>query len=124
MDLEVRAGELPLRARGESGSRRLRARPQEPAAAEEVPRDCVSVQAATLGFVRDFPWLSEMETGLGADFTFYRFPSRFDSVYGSHPISFHGFLRIRFGSHAGMRHRASQLAGIVHLHQGVVRGSS
>ena len=71
---------------------------------EGVPRDRVSVQAATLGFVRDLPWLSEVEAGLGTDFTFYRFPSRFDSVYGSHPISFHGFLRIRFGTHGGMAH--------------------
>lgn len=66
---------------------------------EGVPPDRVSIQAATLGFARDFPWLSEVETGLGADVTFYRFPSRFDSVYGDRPVSLHGFLRIRFGSH-------------------------
>ncbi len=66
---------------------------------EGVPPDRVSVQAATLGFTRGFSWLAEAETGLGADVTFYRFPPRFDSVYGSRPISLHGFLRIRFGSH-------------------------
>lgn len=71
---------------------------------EEVPPERVSVQAATLGFVRNFALVSEAETGLGADLTFYRFPSRLDSSYGSHPISFHGFLRIRFGSHGGERH--------------------
>ncbi len=71
---------------------------------QDVPRDRVSVEAATLGFVRNFPILSEAETGLGADLTFYRFPSNLDSVYGSRPISFHGFLRIRFGSHGGMQH--------------------
>ena len=66
----------------------------------DVPPDRVSIQAATLGFTRNFPWLSEAETGLGADVTFYRFPSRFDSVYGRRPVSLHGFVRIRFGSHA------------------------
>ena len=75
---------------------------------EGVPRDRVSVQAATLGFARDFPWFSEVESGLGTDFTFYRFPSRFDSVYGANPISFHGFLRIRFGTHGGMAHDHSR----------------
>ncbi len=74
---------------------------------EGVPRDRVSVQAATLGFVRDFPLVTEAEMGLGTDFTFYRFPSRLDSVYGSHPISFHGFLRIRFGSHGADAHEHS-----------------
>jgi hypothetical protein len=66
---------------------------------EDIPPDRVSVEAATAGFVRNIPVLAGTETGLGADLTFYRFPSRLDSVYGSHPISFHGFLRIRFGSH-------------------------
>jgi len=75
-----------------------------------VPRDRISVEAATIGFVRNIPLLSEAETGLGADLTFYRFPSRLDSVYGSHPISFHGFLRIRFGSHAGMQHGHSGMS--------------
>jgi hypothetical protein len=68
---------------------------------EGVARDRVSVQAATLGFVRNVPLLSEAETGVGADATLYRFPSRLDSVYGSHPVSIHAFLRVRFGSHAG-----------------------
>ena len=67
-----------------------------------VPHDRVSVEAATLGFVRDLPILSDTETGLGADFTFYRFPASLDPVYGSRPVSFHGFVRVRFGSHGGM----------------------
>lgn len=58
-----------------------------------------SVQSATLGFVRDVDWLSGLETGLGADATVYRFSSKLDSVYGAHPVSVHGFLRVRFGSH-------------------------
>ena len=71
---------------------------------EEIPRERVSVEAATIGFVRNLPILTDTETGAGADFTFYRFPSRLDPVYGSHPVSFHGFVRIRFGSHGAMHH--------------------
>jgi len=66
-----------------------------------VPRERTLVQAATLGFVRNVPLLSEAETGLGADLTTYRFRSRLDSVYGRHPLSAHIFLRVRFGSHGG-----------------------
>ena len=71
---------------------------------EEIPRDRVSVEAATLGFVRNFPILADTETGLGADFTFYRFPSSLDPIYGSRPVSFHVFVRMRFGSHGGSDH--------------------
>jgi hypothetical protein len=62
-----------------------------------------------VGFVRDVPWTGDVETGLGADVTLYSFTSRLDSVYGRRPVSLHGFVRIRFGSHAGM-------AGIDHPH--------
>ncbi len=61
----------------------------------------VRVQAATLGYVRDVAWLEKLETGLGLDATIYRFPSRLDTVYGSRPVSVHGFLRVRFGTHGG-----------------------
>ena len=67
---------------------------------EGVPRDRVSVEAATLGFTRGLPWLPQAELAAGADLTLYRFPSRFDSTYGSRPVSVHGFLRFRFGSHS------------------------
>jgi hypothetical protein len=66
-----------------------------------VARERTLVQAATLGFVRNVPLLSEAETGLGADLTTYRFRSRLDSVYGRHPLSAHVFLRVRFGTHGG-----------------------
>ena len=76
---------------------------------ETVPSDRVSVQAATLGFARNLPWPSDLETALGGDVTLYRFPSRLDAVYGRRPVSVHGFLRVRFGSHSGAR-----AAGHVH----------
>ena len=68
----------------------------------DVPPERTAVQAATLGYVRNFPWLTEAETGLGLDATIYRFTSRLDPVYGSRPVSVHGFVRVRFGSHGGM----------------------
>jgi hypothetical protein len=68
---------------------------------EDVPSRRVRVEAATLGYVRNVPWLEKLETGLGADVTLYRLPSTLDSVYGDRPLSVHGFLRMRFGSHRG-----------------------
>jgi hypothetical protein len=71
---------------------------------EDVAPDRTSIGAATLGYVRNFPWLTEAETGLGLDATLYRFTSRLVPVYGAHPVSVHGFLRIRFGSPGGHAH--------------------
>ena len=68
---------------------------------EGVPPNRTAVRAATLGFVRNLPLLSEAETGVGFDATIYRFTNRLNAVYGAHPVSIHGFLRVRFGSHAG-----------------------
>jgi len=67
----------------------------------DVAPDRTAVQAATLGYVRDIALLAEAETGLGVDATVYRFTRRLNPVYGSHPVSVHGFLRVRFGSHVG-----------------------
>jgi hypothetical protein len=60
-----------------------------------------SVQAGTLGYVRNVPLLQEAESGLGAAVTLYRYDSILDPVYGSRPVSLHAFLRIRFGSQGG-----------------------
>ena len=64
----------------------------------DVPPDRIAVQAATLGYVRNLTLLSEIETGIGLDATIYRFTERLDATYGTHPVSVHGFLRVRFGS--------------------------
>jgi hypothetical protein len=74
----------------------LRNKVQRP---DGIPPQRTSVQSATLGFVRDFDWIPGLETGLGADASVYRFSSKLDSVYGAHPVSVHGFLRLRFESH-------------------------
>jgi len=76
---------------------------------DDVPAHRTAVQAATLGFTRDVRLVSEAETGLGLDATVYRFTDRLDDVYGSHPVSIHGFLRVRFGSGGG---------GSMHEHHG------
>jgi len=71
---------------------------------DDVAPHRTAVQAATLGFTRDVRLVSEAETGVGLDATVYRFTERLDDVYGSRPVSLHGFLRVRFGSaghHAG-----------------------
>lgn len=79
---------------------------------DNIPRERTLVQAGTLGFVRDVASPGGVETGLGADVTLYSFTSRLDSVYGRRPVSWHGFVRIRFGSHSGM----AGMAGMDHSH--------
>src|SRR5205085_123167 len=64
----------------------------------DVAPDRTAVQAATLGFVRDLKLFSEAETGLGLDATIYRFDRRLDRAYGEHPVSIHGFVRLRFSA--------------------------
>jgi hypothetical protein len=66
---------------------------------DDVAPDRISVQAATLGYIRNLSLLPGMETGVGLDATIYRYTRRLDAVYGAHPVSVHGFLRLRFGSH-------------------------
>jgi hypothetical protein len=75
----------------------------------DVPHVRTRVDAATLGFVRDLRLVSEAETGVGAAVTGYRFTDRLRSVYGSHPLSVQGFLRIRFGTH-GASHAGHSVA--------------
>jgi hypothetical protein len=72
---------------------------------EGVSRQRTRVQAGTLGFVREAQWLPGIASGLGADVTLYGFSRRLDGAYGKHPVSFHVFVRFRFGSHwVGMDH--------------------
>ncbi len=68
--------------------------------ADVVP-ERMRVYAGTLGYVRNVTLLTPTETGLGGDLTLYGFRSILDPVYGRNPLSFHLFLRIRFGTHGG-----------------------
>jgi hypothetical protein len=67
-----------------------------------VPADRTRVEAATIGYARDFAAVPFLQTGLGADVTFYRFTERLDAVYSPSPVSFHAFLRIAFSFGGGM----------------------
>ena len=53
------------------------------------------IGAVTFGGVRDIVQNKYGQIGLGADVTFYSKPSALDPVYGSNPVSFHVFLRLR-----------------------------
>jgi len=55
------------------------------------------IGAYTFGGVRDLVQSHHWQLGLGADMTFYRKPGSLDSAYGTNPISFKVFLRVRPG---------------------------
>ena len=64
----------------------------------------VRIKALTIGYFRDFDLVKGLKTGLGADLTAYRYPEDLDFVYGSHPLSTHISLRLRWGPPHGMEH--------------------
>ncbi len=51
----------------------------------------------TFGGVRDLLRSAKWNLGLGADITFYSKPSVLDAAYGTNPVSFRVFLRVRPG---------------------------
>jgi hypothetical protein len=53
------------------------------------------VAAATIGAVRELPRWRRLDTGVGAAVTFYGVPDRLTPAYGSRPVSFQIFLRLR-----------------------------
>jgi len=55
------------------------------------------IGAYTFGGVRDLVHRPSWQLGLGADVTFYSKPAVLDSSYGSNPVSFQIFLRLRPG---------------------------
>jgi hypothetical protein len=61
------------------------------------------IGAYTFGGVRDLVHDRAWQLGLGADVTFYSKPVVLDAAYGSHPVSFQVFLRMRPGR-SGMQH--------------------
>lgn len=69
--------------------------PRQEAAFSAAGIHFFTVNAATAGYTRDFPWLPGWQTGIGADATAYRIPSTLGPFYGSGPRAYHLFLRIR-----------------------------
>ena len=54
-----------------------------------------TVLAMTVGALLDLPAVKGFELGLGGDVTFHRSPDRLAGLYGSSPVSFKVFLRLR-----------------------------
>jgi len=62
------------------------------------------IGAFTFGGVRDVVHSANWQGGVGVDVTFYAKPSALDAAYGSRPVSFQIFLRIRPGTGDGHVH--------------------
>jgi len=76
------------------------------------------ITAYTAGYTRDIGLVSWLETGLGANFTFYAVPSAIQPYYGSHPVGFVMFLRARL---KGSEHTMPNMPGMPkmqHMHHG------
>jgi YHS domain-containing protein len=54
-----------------------------------------SVTSLTIGGVRDIWRAAGYEVGIGGDLVFYGVPQRLEAAYGSRPVSFHIFMRVR-----------------------------
>jgi hypothetical protein len=53
------------------------------------------VQGYTFGYDRDFHIVSHLASALGAQFTTYGVPATLAPIYGSHPVGFIVFARLR-----------------------------
>ena len=53
------------------------------------------VQAYTLGYDRDFDWIPDLASALGAQFTAYGVPDTLKPIYGAHPFGAAVFVRLR-----------------------------
>ncbi len=60
-------------------------------------RPAFRIGAYTFGGVRDLVQNEHWQLGLGSDVTFYSKQAVLDAAYGSDPVSFHVFLRVRPG---------------------------
>lgn len=71
--------------------------------AVEVP-EIAEIGALTVGYLRELLLQPALRVGVGADLTAYAFPSGLEPVYGDFPVSWHAFLRIRWGRAHGADH--------------------
>jgi hypothetical protein len=53
------------------------------------------VGAYTAGYIHDFPIFSKLQTGIGANVTFYSLPAAIKPYYGDHPVGANIFIRFR-----------------------------
>ena len=54
-----------------------------------------TVATLTVGVMRDLPQLGRFELGIGGDVTVHKVPAQLVTAYGSRPVSFKIFLRVR-----------------------------
>ena len=59
------------------------------------------IKALTLGYARDFKLIPRLQTGIGANVSFYSTPSALEPFYGNHPKGILIYFRIRHGAHGG-----------------------
>ncbi len=76
-----------------------------------LPR-LAQIGALTVGYLRDFVLARALRVGAGTDLTVCSFPSGLDPVYGDFPVSWHLFLRVRWGqAHGAMEHGSMRHVG-------------
>ena len=80
----------------EKDRRLLQFKAAEVTPAIDLP-EIAEIGALTLGYLRDFVLARAIRVGAGADLTVYQFPSELEPVYGDSPVSWHVFLRVRWG---------------------------
>jgi hypothetical protein len=59
------------------------------------PSPTYRIGAYTLGYTRDIALFSYVETGIGANFSFYSVPDAIKPVYGNHPVGSNIYIRFR-----------------------------
>jgi hypothetical protein len=62
------------------------------------------IGAYTFGGARDVVANEKISAAIGSDLTFYSKPAPLDQIYGSHPVSWKLFLRLRPGKMDMTRH--------------------
>jgi len=60
-----------------------------------VSNSTFRIGAYTLGYTRDIALFSHIQTGIGANFSFYSLPGAIKPYYGDHPVGGNIFIRLR-----------------------------
>ncbi|MDD5542147.1 MAG: hypothetical protein PHX83_03155 [Acidobacteriia bacterium] len=71
-----------------------------------APGPVFRIGAFTVGYTRDVPFLPGIQTGLGANFTFYSVPDTLKTSYGDRPMGVIFFARFRLLGNGMMHHES------------------